>query len=74
MITTKLLVEGMTCQNCVNHVTEEIMELPGVTSVDVELGEEGESPSTVRVISEDPIEDDVLAAAVDEAGYEVVDE
>ncbi|HLS04068.1 MAG TPA: heavy-metal-associated domain-containing protein [Actinomycetales bacterium] len=71
MITTKLTVAGMTCQNCVNHVTEELNEIPGVTAIDIELGEDG-GPSTVRVISEDRIADDVLEAAIDEAGYEVV--
>jgi len=71
MITTKVSVAGMTCQNCVNHVTEEINEIPGVVNIDIELGEEG-NPSTVRITSEDRIEDDVLEAAIDEAGYEVV--
>lgn len=71
MITTKLEVTGMTCQNCVNHVTEELNEIPGIVSIDIELGEEG-APSSVRVTSEDRIADDVLEAAIDEAGYEVL--
>lgn len=71
MITTKISVAGMTCQNCVNHVTEELNEIPGITNIDIQLGEEDE-PSVVRVTSEDRIADDVLEAAIDEAGYEVV--
>jgi len=71
MITTKLEVAGMTCQNCVDHVTEELNEIPGVVSIDIELGEE-DNPSAVRITSEDRIDDDVLEAAIDEAGYEVV--
>ncbi len=71
MITTKLNVAGMTCQNCINHVTEELNEIPGVVAIDIELGEE-DNPSVVRVTSEDRIDDDVLEAAIDEAGYEVV--
>lgn len=71
MITTKINVSGMTCQNCVNHVTEELEELPGIVSIDIQLGEEG-SPSEVRITSEDRIADDAIAAAIDEAGYEVV--
>lgn len=71
MITTKLEVAGMTCQNCVDHVTKELNEIPGVVSIDIELGEE-DNPSAVRITSEDRIDDDVLEAAIDEAGYEVV--
>lgn len=71
MITTKLTVAGMTCQNCVNHVTEELNEIPGIAKIDIELGEDGAN-STVRIMSEDRIDDDALEAAIDEAGYEVV--
>ncbi len=71
MITTKINVAGMTCQNCVDHVTEELEEIPGIVSIDIQLGEE-DDPTVVRVTSEDRIADDVLEAAIDEAGYEVV--
>ena len=67
MTTTTWTVEGMTCQHCVNAVTEEVSALPGVTSVSVEL----ESGSVV-VESSAEIERDAIAAAVDEAGYTLV--
>jgi copper ion binding protein len=67
MTTTTWTVEGMTCQHCVNAVTEEVSALPGVTSVSVEL----ESGSVV-VESSDALERDAVAAAVDEAGYTLV--
>ena len=36
-------VSGMTCGNCVNHVTEEVSEVEGVTGVNVQLdGEAGD--------------------------------
>ena len=37
MATANFTVTGMTCQNCVNHVSEEVSEIEGVTSVKVDL-------------------------------------
>jgi copper chaperone CopZ len=67
--TTTFSVDGMTCGNCVRHVTEELTALPGVTDVQVELVAGGSSPVTVT--SETPLADADIAAAVDEAGYAV---
>lgn len=66
---TTFSVDGMTCGNCVRHVTEELTALPGVTDVQVELVAGGSSPVTVT--SDAPLADDAIAAAVDEAGYAV---
>ncbi|WIY82374.1 heavy metal-associated domain-containing protein [Propionimicrobium sp. PCR01-08-3] len=33
---TNYVVTGMTCGHCVNHVTEEVSAIPGVTDVKVE--------------------------------------
>ncbi|MDT0300964.1 heavy-metal-associated domain-containing protein [Streptomonospora wellingtoniae] len=60
-------VKGMTCDHCVKAVTEEVSALPGVTSVDVDLGS-----GRVDVGSESPLSEEQLDAAVDEAGYEIV--
>ena len=59
-------VTGMTCGHCVRSVTEELEKLPGVTDVDVEL-----SSGRVTVRSEHELEASAVAAAVDEAGYEI---
>lgn len=67
--TTSFSVDGMTCGNCVRHVTEELTALPGVTDVQVDLVAGGSSPVTVT--SEGPLTDEAIAAAVDEAGYAV---
>lgn len=67
--TTTFSVDGMTCGNCVKHVTEELTALPGVTDVQVQLVTGGSSPVTVT--SEAPLSDESIAAAVDEAGYAV---
>lgn len=67
--TTRLAVSGMTCQHCVAAVTAELTALPGVTGVDVDLHEGG--VSAVTVTSQAPLDPGAVAAAVDEAGYEL---
>jgi copper chaperone len=59
-------VTGMTCGHCVASVTEEIGEIAGVESVDVVL-DSGE----VTVTSAEPLTREAVAAAVDEAGYQL---
>lgn len=60
----RITVTGMTCQNCVRHVTEAVTSLPGVRSVDVNL-ESGE----VQLDAEREVPRQELSAALDEAGY-----
>ncbi|HEV8024945.1 MAG TPA: heavy-metal-associated domain-containing protein [Candidatus Nanopelagicales bacterium] len=71
MATTTYTVRGMTCGHCVNAVTEELQEIDGVTEVTIELVEGGDSPVTVTSAAE--LERAAVVAAVDEAGYELVD-
>ncbi|MET8653860.1 MULTISPECIES: heavy-metal-associated domain-containing protein [Nocardia] len=66
MATTTYTVKGMTCGHCVSSVKTEIGRIDGVTSVDVDL-----ATGAVRVDSTEPVTDAAIAAAVDEAGYEV---
>jgi copper chaperone CopZ len=56
----------MTCGHCVNAVTGEVSQLPGVTAVDVDLASGG-----LTVTSDAPVDDSAVHAAVEEAGYEV---
>ena len=58
-------VEGMTCGHCATAVAGHVGALPGVTAVHVEL-ESGRL--TVRG---ERVEDEAVAAAVAEAGYQV---
>ncbi|WP_258725437.1 heavy-metal-associated domain-containing protein [Cellulomonas sp. NS3] len=67
--TTTFSVDGMTCGNCVRHVTEELQTIPGVRDVAVELHAGASSP--VTVVSDEPLTDDAVRAAVEEAGYAV---
>lgn len=60
-------VSGMTCGHCVSAVTEEISAIPGVTDVSIELVPGGQSAVTVS--STAPVAEELVAAAVEEAGY-----
>ena len=64
--TQSYAVTGMTCGHCASAVTEEVKAIPGVTDVSVDLVAGG--TSSVTVIGEQPITDDAVAAALDEAG------
>ena len=57
-------VTGMTCSHCVMSVREEVSEVPGVTSVDVDLA------SGRMTVSGDDVSDEAVKAAVADAGYE----
>ncbi|MCW4385923.1 copper ion binding protein [Salinibacterium sp. SYSU T00001] len=65
---TTYSVKGMTCEHCVRAVTEEVSKVAGVTDVKVDLAAE-----TVVVESESKPDAEAIAAAIDEAGYELSD-
>jgi len=58
----------MTCQNCVRHVTEAIAEVSGVKSVDVSL-----ESALAKVSSDFDLDRGALKAAIQEAGYAILD-
>jgi len=64
--TATYTVSGMTCGHCVSSVSSEISKLPGVSNVDIDL-----ETGRVTVVSEQPLDEAIVRAAVDEAGYEV---
>ncbi len=65
MTTTAIYtVQGMTCEHCVASVTEEVSEIEGVSDVEVDL-----ATGRLTVTSPDPIAEQVVRAAVAEAGY-----
>ena len=65
--TSIFTVAGMTCAHCVAAVTEEVGKIPHVDKVEVDL-----ASGAVTVVSEGPVDPIEFAAAIDEAGYEVV--
>jgi copper chaperone CopZ len=58
------VVPGMTCDHCVRAVRGELSAVAGVTGVEIDLGSKA-----VRV-SGDGLDDAVLRAAIEEAGYQ----
>ncbi|MEO7981527.1 MAG: heavy-metal-associated domain-containing protein [Sporichthyaceae bacterium] len=67
--TTTYGVLGMTCDHCVQAVSGELRELSGVQDIEVELVEGG--TSVVRVVSDEPLPEQAVREAVDEAGYQL---
>lgn len=63
MMQSNYSVDGMTCDNCVKHITSEVMKLPGVTSVDVRL-----DGGRMIVTSDESVPFEQIEAAVAEAG------
>ena len=64
MSTQNFTVVGMTCGHCVASVTEEVTEIAGVSNVDVDL-----ASGNVTVTATEPVSDDAIRTAVEEAGY-----
>jgi copper chaperone CopZ len=56
-------VKGMTCDNCVHHVTQAVQGVPGVTHVVVEL-----AAKSARV--EGDFDEAKVVEAIEEEGYE----
>ncbi|MET0196275.1 MAG: copper ion binding protein [Rhodococcus fascians] len=67
MTTTTYRVNGMSCDHCVNAVSQQVGQLDGVRTVNVDL-----VSGTVSVSSDVPLDEALVGAAVDEAGYELV--
>ncbi|MGV4981936.1 heavy-metal-associated domain-containing protein [Streptomyces sp. NRAIS4] len=65
-VTTVYKVTGMSCGHCEGSVSGEISQLPGVSSVKAVA-----STGEVTVVSEAPLDDEAVRAAVDEAGFEL---
>ena len=64
--TSRYQVMGMTCAHCVMAVTRELSALPGVREVRVDL-----ATGDVAVSHDTPLDHEQVAAAVDEAGYQL---
>src|SRR4051812_42079708 len=69
-VASVFLVAGLTCGHCVSSVTGELGKLDGVSEVNVSLVPGG--TSTVSVHGTRPVARDRAAAAVRDAGYELI--
>ncbi|MFF4876852.1 MULTISPECIES: heavy-metal-associated domain-containing protein [unclassified Micromonospora] len=68
MVNTTYQVQGMTCGHCVSAVSAEVGAITGVSDVQVDL-----ATGRVTVNSDQPLDVETVRAAVDEAGYNLVD-
>ena len=59
-------VKGMTCPNCVKHVTKALSGMEGVSDVAVDL-----EAGTAKFTASREVPDSELAAVLDDAGYEL---
>lgn len=60
-------IKGMSCQHCVASTTTALKALPGITAVAVDL-DRGEASY------EGDVEPELLAAAIEQIGFEMIDE
>jgi copper ion binding protein len=67
MTTHRFQVPDVSCQHCVNAITQEVSALPGVQRVQVALDEK-----TVTVEHSEQVTTDAIIAAINEAGYDEV--
>lgn len=67
-VTSTYAVAGMSCQHCVDAVTAEVGRLDGVEQVTVDL-----SAGAVTVRSAAPLAAPDVRAALDEAGFDLVE-
>ncbi|MER6284105.1 MULTISPECIES: heavy-metal-associated domain-containing protein [Streptomyces] len=66
-VTAVYKVSGMSCGHCEGSVSGEISEIAGVSSVKAVA-----STGEVTVVSAEPLDEEAVRAAVDEAGFEFV--
>jgi copper chaperone CopZ len=63
----KIIVEGMSCGHCVNHVKTALEDISGVIGANVDL-----ATKTALVEANGEIRDEDIKFAIEDAGYEVV--
>jgi copper chaperone CopZ len=66
MTTQTIEVRGMTCAHCVRAVTSELDKIDGVSDIAIDL-----TTGVVTFASVAAVPSETLAAAIDEAGYEL---
>lgn len=66
-MTKTIKIEGMSCMHCVGAVKKSLTAVEGVRNVNVDL-----ESKTATVEAEVTVTDDMLRAAVEDAGYQVV--
>ncbi|MFU0824000.1 CopZ family metallochaperone [Clostridium sp.] len=62
----RLNIDGMSCNHCVMHVKNALMEVEGVKNVEVNLDKK------FAVVEGESLEDSKMISAVEDAGYDVL--
>ncbi|MFR5265149.1 heavy-metal-associated domain-containing protein [Clostridium sp.] len=57
-----IIIEGMSCGNCVKHVTKALNEVDGIEIIEVEIG---------KAVIEGDASDAVLTEAIEDFGFDV---
>ncbi|MEA4825888.1 MAG: heavy-metal-associated domain-containing protein [Clostridium sp.] len=61
----RLNIEGMSCNHCVMHVKNALMEVEGIKNVDVNLN------AKYALVEGENLNDEKMKAKVEDAGYDV---
>lgn len=69
-INKTMIIEGMMCGHCSARVEKALGEIQGVEKVKIDLEKK---TATVKINKNNPVEDNVLKTAVEEAGYKVIE-
>ncbi|PRR75902.1 CopZ family metallochaperone [Clostridium thermopalmarium] len=62
----RLNIDGMSCNHCVMHVKNALMEVEGVKNVEVNLDKK------FAMVEGENLEDSKMISAVEDAGYDVL--
>ncbi|KYH29999.1 MULTISPECIES: heavy-metal-associated domain-containing protein [Clostridium] len=62
----RLNIEGMSCNHCVMHVKNALMEVEGVRNVEVNLDK------NFAIVEGENLEDSKMISAIEDAGYDVL--
>ncbi len=61
-------IEGMSCNHCVNHVTEALSSIEGVKKINVDL-----QKKNAIIECNDEINEDLIIQSIKDIGYKVVE-
>lgn len=68
----KILVEGMKCENCAKHVKEALINVEGVTNVDIDLSDKYVLLDTVADVSDEAIKNAINTEKYNVIGIETL--
>ncbi|MDR2899734.1 MAG: heavy-metal-associated domain-containing protein [Clostridiales bacterium] len=60
----RLLISGMSCEHCINHVKNALLEMDNVKVIDVDL-------KGADIEADDSVTEEMLRDVIDEAGYDL---